>query len=125
VGNDRPQSQLASRVLTFVDEVWASSSFLHSVYSNLTEKTVTLTPVDVPLPKKPVGFGALFGSKFTFLCVFDFNSRIEGKEPNGCDLCISSRFSQRHENVQLILKTVYPTTSALPALHWTEMSELF
>jgi hypothetical protein len=93
----------------FVNEVWASSAFLRDVYGNLTEKIVSFIPLHVstPIPREPVEIGYLFGSKFTFLCVFDFNSRIERKNPMGAISAFRAAFPKGTEDVQLILKTLH------------------
>jgi glycosyltransferase involved in cell wall biosynthesis len=97
------------KAFEFVDEVWASSTFLHEVYSRQTQKRVSHIPlnVHVPAPREPDEIGALLASKFTFLCVFDFHSQIERKNPIGAISAFRTAFSKKTENVQLIFKTLH------------------
>jgi glycosyltransferase involved in cell wall biosynthesis len=63
--------------------------------------------VYVPAPREPDEIGALLTSKFTFLCVFDFHSQIERKNPAGAVSAFRAAFPKKQENVQLILKTLH------------------
>jgi glycosyltransferase involved in cell wall biosynthesis len=97
------------RAFEFVDEVWASSIFLREVYSRQTQKRVSHIPLNVHVsaPREPDEIGALLASKFTFLCVFDFHSQIERKNPIGAISAFRAAFPRKTENVQMILKTLH------------------
>jgi glycosyltransferase involved in cell wall biosynthesis len=98
-----------TRAFTFVDEVWCSSQFLYKTYRRYTQKPVVYIPLNVSVPSasRPTDVGELFGSKFTFICVFDFNSRIQRKNPLGAIYAFRAAFPNGTENVQLILKTLH------------------
>jgi glycosyltransferase involved in cell wall biosynthesis len=93
----------------FVGEVWASSRFLYETYSKQTRKPVFHIPlnIQVPGPIEPNGLRSLLGSKFTFLSIFDFNSRIERKNPLGVIAAFCRAFPKKTEHVQLVLKTIH------------------
>jgi glycosyltransferase involved in cell wall biosynthesis len=93
----------------FVNEVWASSRFLYETYSKHTKKPVFHVPLNVcvPVPMEPEEIGSLFGAKFTFLSVFDFNSRIERKNPIGAISAFRRAFPKKTEHAQLVLKTIH------------------
>jgi glycosyltransferase involved in cell wall biosynthesis len=93
----------------FVDEVWASSTFLREVYGRQTQKRVSHIPLNVQIsePREPREIAALLASKFTFLCVFDFHSQIERKNPIGAISAFRVAFPKENKNVQLILKTLH------------------
>jgi hypothetical protein len=100
------------RAIEYVDEVWASSRFLFDVYTSQIKKPISLIPlnVHVPRPVEPAErheIGTLFGSAFTFLCIFDFNSQIERKNPMGAISAFRSAFPRGVENVQLVLKAIH------------------
>lgn len=92
-----------------MNEIWASSTFLYDTYRKCTEKLIAHIPLNVhiPSPTKPDGIGSVLGSKFTFICVFDFNSRIERKNPMGAIAAFRAAFPKTKENVQLLLKTIH------------------
>jgi hypothetical protein len=96
------------KAFELVDEVWASSTFLYETYSRQTEKPVTHMPLSVYVPAlaEPNDVGSLFGSRFTFLCVFDFHSRIERKNPLGAISAFRAAFPGDTHDVQLILKSI-------------------
>jgi hypothetical protein len=97
------------KALDFVDEVWASSTFLYDVYSRQTQKRVSHIPLNVhaPAPKEPNEIKALLRSRFTFLSVFDFHSQIKRKNPMAAISAFREAFPKKTENVQLILKTIH------------------
>jgi hypothetical protein len=97
------------RAAECVDEVWASSKFTFEAYTRQIEKPISLIPLNVhlPTPVEPRAIGALFGSKFTFLSVFDFLSGMERKNPIGAISAFRLAFPGKTENVQLILKTTH------------------
>jgi glycosyltransferase involved in cell wall biosynthesis len=94
---------------SFVDEIWASSKFLRDVYGRQTTKPVIYMPlhIEVADPLLPDEFKRLFETKFTFLSIFDFNSRIERKFPLGAIKAFQTAFSNSRKNVQLVLKTLH------------------
>jgi glycosyltransferase involved in cell wall biosynthesis len=93
----------------FVSEVWASTRFLYETYSKQTRRPVFHIPLNIQVlaPIEPDGIGSLLGSKFTFLSIFDFNSRIERKNPLGAIAAFCRAFPKKTENVQLVLKAIH------------------
>ncbi len=93
----------------FVDEVWASSRFLHDVYASRTARPVTHVPLHVAVDNPTLGddLRGLFDGRYTFLGVFDFHSRVDRKNPEGSIAAFRRAFPDRREPVQLILKTLH------------------
>jgi hypothetical protein len=91
-----------NHVYNSIDEIWASSNFLRSVYGSATQKPVEHMPlhVNVENPKYPEDL----------LSIFDFNSRIERKNPLGSIEAFRKAFPYEINKVQLILKTLHGNT---------------
>ncbi|MGJ4952577.1 glycosyltransferase [Bradyrhizobium sp. HKCCYLS20291] len=92
-----------------VDEIWAMSRFLEATYqSQCPAKPVIYMPpcVEQPEPRVPDDLATIFGGDFGFLSIFDFNSRIERKNPLGLISAFRSAFPHGSERVRLILKTL-------------------
>lgn len=106
-----PQAWLP--VFDMVDEVWASSRFLEACFRRQTEKQVTYMPpyVEVESPLVSTDLEGLFDGRFTFFSIFDFNSRIERKNPIGAINAFLSAFGSQDEAVQLVFKTLHGETN--------------
>jgi len=95
-------------VFDLVDEVWAASDFLEKVYSGLTDKPVILMPPHVHIPDdEPVDL-SLFGlsrDDFIVLSMFDYNSFIARKNPDGALAAFQKAFPS-HGKEKLIIKTI-------------------
>ncbi len=91
-----------------VDEVWASSRFLETVYRAQTSKPVVHMPLHVRIvpPIAMAEIQDVFDGAFTFLSVFDFFSRIERKNPAGTITAFRRAFPAGDEPVRLVLKTI-------------------
>lgn len=95
-------------VFDLVDEVWASSEYLLDVYRKLTRKPVLLVPpcLNAGEPEAPdlARHGVTEGD-FLYLTMFDFNSFIERKNPQGAIAAFQKAFPSRG-NEKLIVKTI-------------------
>ncbi len=93
----------------FVDEVWASSTFLGDVYAAETDKPVVYMPLHIRVdpPVMADDLGPLFRDRFTVLSVFDFNSRIARKNPLGAIAAFRKAFPPGVRDAQLLLKTLH------------------
>lgn len=96
-------------VYDHVDEIWASSRFLVDVYSAGTTKPVIHMPLHIRVeePVVPEDVRSVFDGRFSFLSIFDFNSRIERKNPLGSILAFRQAFPPAVRDVQLVLKTLH------------------
>ena len=101
-----------AHVYDLVDEVWASTAFLRDVYRAGTGKPVVDMPlhVDVATPAPDGPFEDLLDGRFTFLSVFDFNSRILRKNPVGAIQAFKAAFKRDVVDVRLLLKTLHAAT---------------
>ncbi len=93
----------------YVDEVWASSRFLLQVYSGETSKPVVHMPLHIKImqPMIPEDVRSVFDGRFSFLSIFDFNSRIERKNPLGSIEAFRKAFPPSVGDVQLVLKSLH------------------
>jgi glycosyltransferase involved in cell wall biosynthesis len=97
-----------------VDEVWASSQFLHEMYKEATSKPVKLVPLAVsvdrmkPYPRKHYG---LPDKKFLYLYIFDFNSSVARKNPTAAVRAFKQAFEPKDNTVGLVLKTMNTKTN--------------
>ena len=92
-----------------VDEIWASTSFLEGVYRSATSKTVRLMPLYVHVTDRksaPVSFPPEDGT-FRFITVFDLNSRVARKNPEGAIEAFRRAFDREDERVELLVKTIH------------------
>ena len=92
-----------------VDEVWASSSFLATVYRSATSKTVRTMSLYVHVTHReaqPSPFSASDGI-FRFITVFDFNSRVARKNPEGAIEAFRRAFDRDDRKVELVIKTIH------------------
>jgi glycosyltransferase involved in cell wall biosynthesis len=92
----------------FVHEIWAMSHFLEDVFRARSGNVpvVYVPPSIIPVsPRVPDELATLFDANFCFLSIFDFNSRIERKNPLGTIAAFKLAFP-RERDVRLILKTL-------------------
>ena len=101
--------EIWNHVYDFVDEIWASSRFLQQVYSSGTSKPVVHVPLHVYVDDTSLraDLAESFSDTFTFISIFDFNSRIARKNPEGLIEAFGRAFPKGAERVQLILKTLH------------------
>lgn len=94
--------------LDFVDEIWALSAFLEDVYRKATSKPVVriALPVSIETPAVTALVTEVVGRDFCVITVFDFNSRIERKNPIASIKAFQAAFPQHIRDVKLILKTL-------------------
>ena len=92
-----------------VDELWASSTFLKGVFEAETDRPSIHVPLHVRVEEPSLGddLRDLFAGSFSFLNVFDFNSRIERKNPQGAIEAFRRAFPRGDEPVRLVLKTLH------------------
>ncbi|MDB5314040.1 MAG: hypothetical protein JWO38_8242 [Gemmataceae bacterium] len=88
-----------------VDEIWAPTEFIATALRPLGRPVTTiLTPVRLPaFPAKPKAAFGLDPDRFTFLFVFDMNSRLARKNPLGLIRAFRLAF-RPDEPVDLVLK---------------------
>jgi glycosyltransferase involved in cell wall biosynthesis len=88
------------------DEIWAPTRFIADAIQRITSKPVRAMlpglelPAVEPLPKERFGIDP---HAYTFLFVFDFNSRMPRKNPLGLIRAFRQAF-RRSERVQLVIK---------------------
>lgn len=95
-------------VFDLVDEVWASSEYLLDVYRKLTHKPVLLVPpcLNAGAPEAPdLGRHGVTDGDFIYLTMFDFNSFVERKNPQGAIAAFQNAFPSRG-NEKLVVKTI-------------------
>lgn len=101
-----PQAWLPA--LDLVDEIIVASSFIESAFLKVTSKPILRVPL--PLCSAPdsglqrVDFG-LEDGKFIFLCMFDFHSSIERKNPFGAIAAFKLAFHSGRDDVRLLIKS--------------------
>ncbi|SFU46696.1 Glycosyltransferase involved in cell wall bisynthesis [Methylobacterium sp. 174MFSha1.1] len=95
-------------ILAACDEVWCSTSYQHEVYQAVAGAKARLVPfyVKAPDPERDAQVSELLAGKFNLLFAFDFNSRIERKNPLGLVDAFQRAFPRRQTDVQLVLKTI-------------------
>jgi glycosyltransferase involved in cell wall biosynthesis len=92
-----------------IDEIWASSKFLHECYSKATDKPVHHVPLAVSvdrISRHPRKYYGLPDKKFLFLYIFDFNSSLERKNPMAAIEAFKMAFPETDKSVGLVLKTM-------------------
>jgi glycosyltransferase involved in cell wall biosynthesis len=95
--------------LSFVDEIWAPTEFVRSVYEEMSEGRVRVVnirkAIEVPQDVDPYPFHLLGvqPGDFVFLCIGDFDSSIVRKNPL-CAVRAFLRAFPRDPDVRLILK---------------------
>ena len=92
-----------------VDEIWASTGFLGTVYRSATAKNVRIMPLHVHVTDQAPARGrpAPVDGVFRFITVFDFNSRVARKNPEGAIEAFRRAFDRGDERVELVIKTIH------------------
>jgi glycosyltransferase involved in cell wall biosynthesis len=97
------------KVHQMVDEIWAQSKFVQSVYSRLGDTPVHHMPmaVEVPAPLNPerARFG-LPANDFLFYLMFDGNSWLSRKNPLAGVRAFKEAFSESSPGVRLVIKAM-------------------
>lgn len=97
------------KVHQMVDEIWAQSRFVQSVYSRLGDTPVYHMPmaVEVPAPVDPrrERFG-LPPNEFLFYLMFDGNSWLSRKNPLAGVLAFKQAFGENSPGVGLVIKAM-------------------
>jgi glycosyltransferase involved in cell wall biosynthesis len=97
------------KVHQMVDEIWAQSKFVQSVYSRLGDTPVYRMPmaVEVPAPVDPrrERFG-LPSNEFLFYLMFDGNSWLSRKNPLAGVQAFKQAFGERSPGVGLVIKAM-------------------
>lgn len=99
-----------SEFLGCADEIWASSRFLHNLYSRASSKPVYYVPLCVEVEKADDAQLAgqyLASGRANFISVFDFNSTIERKNPLGAIKAFRIAFDKADIDSHLILKSIH------------------
>jgi glycosyltransferase involved in cell wall biosynthesis len=94
--------------IELVDEIMVASTFVEEAFRRSTDKPI----LRVPLPVYPIAASGLerrdFGldaGKFIFLCMFDFHSSIERKNPFAVIEAFRTAFPPHRTDVSLLIKT--------------------
>ncbi|CAH2790517.1 MAG: FIG00455500: hypothetical protein [uncultured Paraburkholderia sp.] len=97
------------KIYEIVDEIWAQSKFVQSVYSRLGDTPVHHMPmtVDVPQPVDPrrERFG-LPSNEFLFYLMFDNNSWLSRKNPLAGVQAFKQAFGEHSPGVGLVIKAM-------------------
>ena len=97
------------KVHQMVDEIWAQSRFVQTVYSRLGDTPVYHMPmaVEVPTPANPSRerFG-LPSNEFLFYLMFDGNSWLSRKNPLAGVQAFKQAFGERSPGVGLVIKAM-------------------
>jgi glycosyltransferase involved in cell wall biosynthesis len=113
-----------NKVFTLMDEIWAGSTFALSMYEKSTSLPINLMPLPVSVARgrtHPRNFFKLPQDEFLFLFVFDFNSHLQRKNPQGVVDAFLMAFPKKETPVGLILK-VMNTNDENP--EWKEFLKL-
>lgn len=94
--------------LDLVDEVWVGSRFIAAALSPLSSKPVVAipTPVSLAAEAKPDRGRLELPDGFLFLFVFDFNSLVRRKNPEGLITAFKKAFPEPGQDVSLVLKSI-------------------
>ncbi|NGM34196.1 glycosyltransferase [Methylobacterium sp. DB0501] len=100
-------------ILKHCDEVWCSTQYQYDMYAAICKEKAYLVPLYVRSadPQCSDFIKNLLSDKFNFLFAFDFNSRIERKNPLGLVWAFRCAFPQNNRDVQLVLKTINATSN--------------
>jgi glycosyltransferase involved in cell wall biosynthesis len=96
------------RLYEFVDEIWAQSKFVESVYLRLPNTRVRKMPMAVTIPKVEGRDRSHFGlpkDKFIFYLMFDGNSWLSRKNPLAGVMAYQQAF-KRNGNAALVIKVM-------------------
>lgn len=96
--------------LNMVDEVWAISEFVRDSFAQRSKVPVVNMPLAVSVPEVGDKYGrSYYGlpeEDFVFLYTFDSASYIDRKNPIAAVKAFKYAFSQKEDNVRLVLKTM-------------------
>lgn len=93
--------------LDLVDEVWVPSNFTKDSLDRLNKKPIKTIPIpvivrpDLSITRESIGIPA---SAFAFYTMFDFNSAVERKNPEGVIKAFKKSFDKDSQEVILIIK---------------------
>ena len=102
------------RVHEFVDEIWAQSRFVASVFKRITDKPIINMPmlVEIPAPTDcSRGTFALPEADFLFFLMFDGASWLSRKNPLAGVQAFLKAFPSEKKGVGLVIKAMNVTTS--------------
>lgn len=105
--------------MNFVDEIWTPSEFTSNCFRNVTDKPVYTIPYHVTAETDPRYNRANFGlpeDKFLYLIMFDLNSTMLRKNPEGAIEAFKKAFSPDDQSVGLVVKVNNPTEECMDTL---------
>lgn len=90
-----------------VDGILVASRFVEQAFRARTDKPILRLPLPLPPPAPPAMTRDQFGldAGFTFLCMFDFHSAIERKNPFAVIAAFRQAFAGGRDDVRLLIKT--------------------
>lgn len=109
----------AYQALRFVDEIWTPSEFTSNCFRKITDKPVHTIPYHVVAGAEPQYDRAHFGlpeDKFLYLLMFDFNSTMLRKNPEGAIAAFKQAFDKDVRDVGLVIKINNPTAECMEKL---------
>jgi glycosyltransferase involved in cell wall biosynthesis len=101
----------------YIDEIWTPSAFTQKSIQKSTNKKVSKVPIPINtsynknITKESIGIS---DDVFVFYAMFDFDSAIERKNPEGIINAFKSAFDKENSKVCLILKITYNNETAAP-----------
>ncbi|WP_432257917.1 glycosyltransferase family 4 protein [Cupriavidus sp. TMH.W2] len=101
--------QAFGQVHGFVDEIWAQSRFVETVYTRLGHSRVVHMPMAVEIPKPVNPDRQRFGmaeDRFLFYLMFDGNSWLSRKNPIAGVQAFQKAFGSDNEPVGLVIKAM-------------------
>lgn len=107
------------RALKFVDEIWTPSEFASDCFRKITDKPVHTIPYFVTAEADPRYDRQYFGlpeDKFLYLIMFDFNSTLLRKNPEGAIAAFKQAFRQDDPEVGLVIKVNNATPECMDTL---------
>ncbi|MBQ4284030.1 MAG: glycosyltransferase [Lachnospira sp.] len=99
------------KYIPLVDEIWTPSEFVSNCMRKVTDKPVTTVPYCVTAPtdsKYDRDYFKLPKDKFLFLAMYDTNSTMERKNPEGAVMAFKKAFAPDDDRVGLVLKMNNP-----------------
>lgn len=114
---DIPEESLTA--LKFVDEIWTPSEFTSRSFRKVTDKPVYTIPYHVVAKANPEYTRAHFGlpeDKFLYLIMFDFNSTMLRKNPQGTIAAFRQAFPPEDQSVGLVIKVNNATQECMDTL---------
>lgn len=107
------------KALDLVDEVWTPSEFASNSVRTVTDKPVHTIPYCVTAPTDPQynrDYFQLPQDKFLFLAMYDTNSTMARKNPQGAIAAFKKAYAPEDTSVGLVLKMNNPREEDLEAL---------